>query len=151
MPVLALLLAIQSTPIQTRHDLSLKAGTTETGGEVITAQAINTTKYTGWIYVDSVKQLVLAVDYTNSTGTDVQMTCKSALTSAGANGTGFDIMAVSSDGTTTLFTWSNAVTGDEDWTWTVFEIPMPWINCAFISTAAGAGDLATVTVLGVSP
>ena len=153
-----LLLVLGSTT-QTMHDQSLSTiSDGDTGGALISAGSLNTIQYTGWFFVGNMKQAVLAIDYTNDTATVVTMTCKGALVDTGANGTGFDLMEITKTGTAAVPvftsaapTWSNAVTGNEDWSWVVDNIPLPWLNCAFAGTGAGVDDVVTVTVLGVSP
>jgi hypothetical protein len=149
---------VLGVPVSTKHDNTLYLGQTATGGTKISAQSINAAKYTGWIYVGDVKQLVLAIDYTNSAGTAVVMACHTALTNTGANGTGYFLPAITRTGTsaapvetTAPASWSNPVSGDEDWTWLIDNIPMPFINCNFTATSGDANDKVTVYTLGVSP
>jgi hypothetical protein len=145
-------------PVEIIHDPSLKLMGTETGGTVMNSVAINAAAYTGWLFVGNRKQLTLAVDYTNSAGTAVTMTCKTAFDNSGANGTGYELHEITRTGTSAapvgtsaIYTWSNAVSGDEDWTWLVDNIPLDWINCAFTATSGGANDKVIVKVVGVSP
>jgi len=147
-----------AVPITTRHDTSLQLSGVAYGGTVISAQSLLAAKYTGWIYVDEVSDLVLQVALTQDTASAVTMVCWSANDNSGANGTGYQVHQLTPTGTSTApvstsaqHTWSNPVSAAEEWSWTVFNLPAAWINCLFTGTGAGADDTVTVKAVGVAP
>jgi hypothetical protein len=123
-------------------------------GTKIDDTAINSAAYTGWIRAANVNAVAFDIDYTNSAGTAVTMTCQTSDVSTTANGSGRDlhVLSISSGtATSTPITWSNAVAGNENWTWTVDNVPAPLLNCAFTATGGDGNDKVTVLARGISP
>lgn len=122
----------------------------------ISAKAIDTTKYTGWLLVSKERSLALEIDYTNNAGTAVAMKCETHDSAATANGAGAELhiiedSATSGTSNSIQHTWSNAVAGNELWTWTVDNLPHDLINCEFLGTGADANDKVTVRWRAISP
>ena len=128
----------------------------ETTATRMSAVAINSAAYTGWIPVPERRSVVLEINYTRSSGTAVTMTCQTSDSAATANGSGFDIHIIT-DGTpvgtsvSTPHTWSYTTSSSKKWTWTITNLPHDYINCALTATAGGAGDTVVVKSRGVSP
>lgn len=122
----------------------------------LSATAINSAAYTGWVQVQESRSVVMEVTYTNSAATAVTMTCETSDSASTANGAGFELHELLNSGTAGTsdsysHTWSNAVAGDESWTWTVANLPHNYINCAFLGTGADGSDVVTVKTKTVSP
>ena len=123
----------------------------------ISAATCAATRYTGWLQVPTSRSVALQILY-NSDGTPgasaVTMTCQTSDDSSVANGAGYDVHILSDSGTvgtstSTVHTWSNAVSDDENWTWTVANLPENFVNCAF--SCGDVNDLLTVKDKRISP
>jgi hypothetical protein len=91
--------------------------------------------------------LVLYVDHTNNSATDVQMTCTNT-PETGSNAATIQSCSVALGAcTSNNATWSNAVSGDETFVWRVDVTGYPGsISCVFSGTSSGASD--TIDVQG---
>lgn len=93
--------------------------------------------------------LTLLFDYTYGAATAVTMTCKTADTSGG---TYRDIQVLTFSGSTAtsaVMTWSNAVSGNESWPWTITLNGYGWTKCTIACTGGNPNDLLTLSgVLG---
>lgn len=150
---LGVLLVAGATALATRIQ-TVRDENTAYYGTVISAAAINSATYTGWINVVEANSIAFDIDYTNSAGTAVTMTCQTSRVNTTANGSGRDLHVLdisSGTATSTPITWSNAVSGNESWTWTVANVPASLLNCAFTAAGGDGDDVATVFVRGISP
>lgn len=116
---------------------------------VISAASINTAKTFTLTEAEmgGFGMLGIFVEYTNSAGTAVVMTC------TGSNDDGTTDFALQSCAvsagtcTSTDATWSNAVSGDEDWMWKVDTQGALSVTCSFTATGGDGSDVATVDVV----
>jgi hypothetical protein len=132
-----------------------KSGWTNTAN-LATATAINSAVWTGWIPVPSSRSLVLEVTYVQNAGTAVVMACETHNDASTTAGSGFELHVLSDSATTgtstsTSHTWSNAVSGNELWTWTVANLPHDYVNCSFTATSGDGSDTAVVRWRRVHP
>lgn len=128
----------------------------EQAATVISAAAINSTQYTGWIEVEDDRSIAFEIAYTYSAATAVTMSCETADDGTTTNGAGFDLHVLQDSataGTSDSYphVWSNAVSADEKWTWTVWGLPHQYINCWFDGTSADGSDVVTVKHRRISP
>lgn len=147
--VCSAVLASGPTPVKTyREPLS---------AVLIDGLAIDSTRYTGWIDVDDDACVSLEIAYTNSAAEAVTVSCETHDSASTANGSGFDLPKMedsSTAGTIDVYVpgiWSNAVSGNESWTFTVCRLPHRWINCYFDGTGADPSDVITVRHVRQSP
>lgn len=127
-------------------------------GSKVSNLSCNVDRWTGWVAVDSQRSVAFDVDYVRGAGaaTAVTMRCETSRSSTTPNDSGRDLhVIVSTDAagvsTTITSTWSTAVSADASWTWTVTNIPAPFINCLFRCTAANASDRMTAFERGIVP
>lgn len=120
----------------------------------INGLAINSTRYTGWIGVPTSRSIAFVIDFTHSAATAVTMSCETQDDASTANGSGHDIHILSSSGATSTsapHVWSNAVSGDESWTWTLANLPESYVNCWFDGTSADGSDTIIVSHRRITP
>lgn len=118
--------------------------------------AINTDRWTGWVNVKAARSLTVEITLTRSASTAVTMRCESSDSSSTANDAGADIHKLSDSSTagtsdSVTHTWSNAVAGNETWTWTVANLPQNHVNCLVRGTSADGSDTVVVKVKAVYP
>lgn len=155
-PFLAQLIA---APVLAQTVYEKQTGTTPFGAK-ISSLAINTTQWTGWVQVDTQRSVTFDIDYVRGAGaaSAVTLRCQTwgTVGAQPANGSGRDLHVLTGTDATGLttsvpLTLSNAVAGDESWTWTITNIPAPFINCGFAGTGANANDRLTVFERGLTP
>ena len=89
--------------------------------------------------------LILYLDHTNSTATDVQMACTTKPTATDTDAALQSCTVASGNCTSDDATWTKAVGASAAWPWRVDVGGYPGqVDCVLSGTAAGAGDLATV-------
>lgn len=147
-------------------------------GTKIDALALTATRWTvgdttsgrAWINVSGWRGVAFDIDFTdaNSSCTAVKMVCETDRVKTGAADSGKDIHIIDCTGgvcDSTPLTWCygtdaacsapggpNAAPGSKEWTWTVTNIPAPYLNCAFSATGTpAAADVITVFARGISP
>lgn len=127
-------------------------------GSVITDQSGSSIGWTGWINVSGLDGVAFDSAYTNSAGTAVTMRCETDRVNSTANDGGYDLHATeltlasgAVTATSGIITWSNAVSGNENWTWQVVDIPANFINCGFTITSGDGSDDLDVTARALSP
>ena len=119
------------------------------GGSAFTTQAMDTSKTTDAIIVRGLTFLMLHIEHTNDSATDIQMQCQSS-----TDGTSWGYVQVLSPvpatgiATSVPFTWLQAVTGDEDWPWSVAILGYVYLRCTFTATSGVSADKLTVTARG---
>lgn len=152
-PVVAL-----AVPVQITNNVPDANSPGCTAGVCISAQGLNATQYTGWIFIEGYRAATLGVTFVdaNDSVTAVTATCWTDLVSDTANGSGYEVCSGStSSGTTTLtcpHTWSLTTGTAEQWTFTVDNLNSRWLNCAFAATGTPAvADTVTVKVLTKTP
>ncbi|HJW75358.1 MAG TPA: hypothetical protein VJ787_06765 [Thermoleophilia bacterium] len=124
---------------------------------VISALAINTTRWTGWIEVAARRSVAFEINYTYSAATAVTMRCETSETAATANDAGYDLQMLSDSATagtmnSATLIYSKTVSASGKWTWTVSNLPHSYINCAFVGTGApDANDKATIQYKAITP
>ena len=110
--------------------------------------ALNASKTTDAIDVGGLEWITLTFDYTNDSATAITMTCA---TSDTATGTFRTIQALVPSGATLAsdtLTWSQAVAGDENWSWTVGIYAESYFQCTISATAASVDDTITIGSYG---
>lgn len=157
----ALLAQLIAAPVVAQTVFSRQIIDTAKGfGAVITNVSINADRWTGWVNVDSMRSVSFDIDYVRGAGaaTAVTLRCETWGTAGAlpANDAGRDLhvmVSTSAAGVTTseADSVSNGVAADESWTWTVTNLPAPFINCAFRGTGANANDRLTVFERGLVP
>ncbi len=145
-------------PIEvTRESVERTAsGVTSTVGTVIAGLGLDAARYTGWIKSGRFRAVIFDIDFVGGgTATGVTMTCQTSRSTSTANGSGRDMHSLSiaaGTATSTPLTWSYTTGDTKSWTWTVDNIPAPYVNCKFDALASGqSGDTVTVTARGITP
>ena len=140
----ALLLALLVIPSSAiAYTNPLEECTTQT--TLINNLAINATRTASFAATDRHTTAVMYLDLTRSTATAVTMACTSS-DDGGTTNFALQECAVSAGVcTSTDKSWSNAVSANEQWVWRVDVAGLKQLDCNIDGTAAGAGDLITVT------
>lgn len=127
-------------------------------GTKISGLALTAARWTGWISIGSERSIALDIDFTDadSSVTSVTMVCETSRsgTTTADGGRDLHTVSIAADGTATSvpITWSYASAGSKAWTWTVSNVPAPWLNCKFTGNGVpGAGDVITVYARAISP
>jgi hypothetical protein len=142
-----------AVPVDYRRDET----TSRSYGAKIDGLGLDSNRWTGWISVSNVRSVAFDIDFTdaNSSVTAVTMVCETSRLSSTANDAGRDLHTVSvSAGTITssVAQWTYTTAGSKAWTWTVSNVPAPWLNCEFAATGTpAAADVITVYARGISP
>jgi hypothetical protein len=91
-------------------------------------------------------QLTLDFVFTRNAASAVTMTCKHA---RAAGGTFYNVHVLSYSTATAAsdtHTWSNTVSGSENWSWTVQLLAgYNYVKCTLTATGGGASDLLTIS------
>lgn len=115
----------------------------------VAARDMNTTLTFDPVETRGYRFLTLLFDYVRGAGSAVTMTCKTA---DSLSGTYRDIQVLTFSGSTASsaqMTWSNAVSGNESWPWTLTLNGYGWTKCTVACTGSNPNDLLTITgVLG---
>ena len=129
-----------------------------TSGTCISAQGLDSTQYTGWIWVETFAKATLGITFVdaNDSVTALNVQCWTDTTAATANGSGYEVCSASTSSGTTTYTCPNTrtiTTGTaEQFTMTVDNLNARYLNCAFSATGTpAAADTVTVTVMTRSP
>ena len=129
-----------------------------TDGVCISAAGLDSTQYTGWIWVRTFAKATLGVTFTdaNDSVTALNVTCWTDYVGTTANGSGYEVCsAATSSGTSTMscpHTWSLTTGTAEQYSLTVDNLNADYLNCAFAATGTpAAADVVTVKVLRRSP
>lgn len=127
-------------------------------GVCINAQGLDTTQYTGWIWVETFAKATLGITFVdaNDSVTALNVQCWTDNVATTANGSGFAICSTATSAGTTTYTCPNVrtlTTGTaEQFTMTVDNLNARYLNCAFSATGApAAADTVTVSVMRRSP
>jgi len=119
-------------------------------GTLLSAVALNATAATRTLTVTQADLLghgllVVYIDYTNSSATTVTMVCSASDDSGTKEFTiqSCDVAAGNCTSSDNLFT--NAVSGDEDFTWRVDVLGFIHVTCILGGASADGSDLVTVT------
>lgn len=156
--------AIKATAqtVYTKQDENLQT----TGGLKLTSVPCTigaASRWTGWILVSTMRSIALDVDFVDASASaaSLDMRCETSRVNTTPYDSGRDLGVLVStvNGVTTSVpsSWSqkNAALGPpgtSGWTWSVTNIPAPWINCLFTCGAGGAADdNITVFVRGIVP
>jgi hypothetical protein len=128
----------------------------EASATAISAVAINSTAYTGWISVPTSRSVAFLIDYTYSAATAVTMSCEVGDDGSATNGAGNDVQILETPvgGTMTSrpAVWSQPIAAaSEDWVWTVTNLPADYVNCWFDGTGADGSDVVTVAHRRITP
>jgi hypothetical protein len=119
--------------------------------------------WTGWIRVPNMRSIVYDVDYTvggaGTAPTGWTATCETSRLSTTVAGTGRRLPTVATTcaahactGDMGSMTWARISAVTEYWTFTVDNIPAPYIECLFTCTGApDADDNLTVYARGITP
>lgn len=127
-------------------------------GVCIAAQGLDSTRYTGWIWVETFAKATLGITFVdaNDSVTALNVQCWTDNVATTANGSGYEVCSASTSAGTTTYTCPNVrtlTTGvAEQMTMTVDNLNARYLNCAFSATGApAAADTVTVTVMRRSP
>ena len=115
------------------------------GGTAFTTLALDASKTTDALQVGGWRFVNFNLAHVNSTATAVTMYCEGSDSGAAP---WFRIQGLAlSAGTFTSsdVTWSNAVTGNENWPWRVNTQAYKYVRCVFDSTGGGGSDTLTAT------
>lgn len=107
--------------------------------------AINVAKTTDPIFVQGWRFVTFQLDYTNSAASAVTMACSKAATSSGTYRPIQVLTVAGSTLNSDAAIWSQAVSGDEDWPWTVTFFGAYYLKCTFTATGGDASDTLTIT------
>jgi hypothetical protein len=123
---------------------------------VINGLAINSTRYTDFLPVSDKRSITFEIAYTYSAASAVTMSCETSDTQSTTDGAGFDLhiledSATSGTSNSLPHVWSNAVAGDESWTWTLTNLPHDYVNCWFDGTSADGSDTVIVKWKAATP
>lgn len=117
------------------------------------------TNWTGWVLVNKYRSVVWQTLFDGDASpatTAVTMRCETSDSAATSNDSGYDVHILSDSATagtsdSVTHTWSNAVTADERWTWTVANLPHNYVNCLFTCTSGNSDDTVTVHNKRITP
>jgi hypothetical protein len=137
-----------------------------TCGTKLSAKAGNVPAWTGWIYTGKARAAIFDVTFVDNgagDGSAITMRCESSSLNTTPADAGFDlhgavVSCVSPACTCTTSTYPNTWTTPTPgaattvrWSWTVDNVPAPFLNCYFAITGGAAAETYTVAVRGVSP
>jgi hypothetical protein len=165
MHTLFLIAALIGASVETTQNTAATLGM----GTKLSAVACNAaaaSRWTGWVQVN--QQAAITLDITlvdaDADETSIDMRCESSRVSSTVADAGRDIVVLTSTsaaGVTTSVqsTWRQTsttggtpITDGGLWTWTVGNIPAPFIECLFTCNgSAEAADTLTVFVRGITP
>lgn len=126
---------------------------------VIDGATMAAARWTGWVEVADDRTIAWEIFFDGDASpatTAVTMRCETSEDGTVANDAGYDVHILEASGTSgtstsNTHTWSNAVTADEKWTWSVANLPHQYINCVFTGTSGDANDVLTVKHKRISP
>lgn len=126
---------------------------------VVAAAACNAASWTGWVDVSMYRSIVWELFFDGDASpatTAITMRCETSDDSSTANDGGYDVHILSDSATagtssSVTHTWSNPVSADEKWTWTVSNLPHNYVNCLFTCTSGDSGDAITVKHKRITP
>lgn len=144
--------AIAATPVAPFSSIPDTGDSTAcTSGTCISALGLDSTRYTGWIYMGRFNKLALYVTFTdaNDSVTTVTTTCYASDVASTANGSGYEICASATSGAATTVSCPEVhsiTTGTaESYVVIIDDIAAEYVNCAFAATgSAAAADTVTV-------
>lgn len=128
-------------------------------GTVIDGEGLDSAQWTGWIPAHKYRSIAFDFTFTdaNDSVTAVTMVCETEADGTTANDSGKELHILydsATQGTSDSLqhTWSNATTNGEEWTWTVSNLPAPYLNCKIDATGTpAAADVVTVVARGITP
>jgi len=129
-----------------------------TNGVCISAQGLNATQYTGWIWVETFAKATLGITFVdaNDSVTALNVQCWTDNVATTANGSGYEVCSASTSSGTTTYSCPNVrtlTTGTaEQFSMTIDNLNARYLNCAFSATGTpAAADTVTVSVMRRSP
>ncbi len=122
----------------------------------LSATAIDSTAYTGWMQTEQYRSMALEINFTRSAATNVTMSCETSDDATTTNGAGFDLHILSDTATVGTsesdpHVWRFTTSASAKWTWTVANLPHNYLNCWFDGASADGSDKVTVRYRRITP
>ena len=125
-------------------------------GDLVSAQALTSnrsftlgpdlgTKRKLWEY----GLVLISIEYTYSSATDIYMDCTASIDSGTTDLTIQDCTLANGRCESNDADWHKSVTASKNWIWRIDSRGFPEIECVISATGAAAGDLVTVSAVGV--